>query len=138
GNPVACAAALAILELVEGGLMDHAARAGQTLLDGVRDLAARYPMLRNPRGLGLMVGVDVVDAEGRPSPTRRGALVQAFFHAGLLAIGAGNATLRFSPPLVISEHEIAAALRVMDRVFGRHKGSSPGRISLEGPAPRHP
>jgi len=79
-------------------------------------------MLRNPRGLGLMVGVDVVDAEGRPSPTRRGALVQAFFHAGLLAIGAGNATLRFSPPLVISEHEIAAALRVMDRVFGRHKG----------------
>ena len=122
GNPVACAAALAILELVEGGLVDHAARAGKVLLDGVRNLAARYPMLRNPRGLGLMVGVDVVDDAGRSSPTRRNALVQAFFHAGLLAIGAGNATLRFSPPLVISEHEIAAALRVMDRVFGHHEG----------------
>jgi 4-aminobutyrate aminotransferase len=122
GNPVACAAALAILGLVEGGLVDHAARAGKVLLDGVRALAVRYPMLQNPRGLGLMVGVDVVDAEGRASPTRRNALVQEFFQAGLLTLGAGNATLRFSPPLVISEHEIGAALRVLDNVLGHHEG----------------
>jgi len=122
GNPVACAAALAILKLVEGGLVDHAARAGRVLLDGVRELAARYPVLRNPRGLGLMVGVDVVDDEGRASTTKRNALVQDLFQAGLLVLGAGNATLRISPPLVIGEHEITAALHVFDRVLAGHDG----------------
>ncbi len=124
GNPVACAAALAVLRLVEEGLMENAARAGQVLLDGIRELAARYRILRNPRGLGLMVGVDVVDDEGRESPSKRNVLVQELFRAGLLVIGAGSAVLRFSPPLVISEQEITAALRVLDNVVADQAASA--------------
>ncbi len=122
GNPVACAAALAVLRLVEGGLGDNAARAGRVLLEGVRRLAAQHRRLRDPRGLGLMVAVDVVDDEGRLSAAKRDELVQDLFHAGLLVLGAGSASLRFSPALVISEQEITAALRVMDKVLANHRG----------------
>jgi 4-aminobutyrate aminotransferase len=120
GNPVACAVALAVLRLVEGGLVDNAARAGRVLLEGMRRLAVQHRRLRDPRGLGLMVAVDVVDDEGRLSAAKRDELVQDLFHAGLLVIGAGSASLRFSPALVISEHEITAALRVMENVLANH------------------
>ena len=65
GNPVACAAALATLRLIEGGLMDNATDVGNALLDGLRAMQQRQPLIRDVRGLGLMIGV------GLPRSRRR-------------------------------------------------------------------
>src|SRR5439155_9631859 len=61
GNPVSCAAALATIELIEGGLADNAAAVGGQLVDGIRQLAARQPLIREVRGLGMMIGVEFAD-----------------------------------------------------------------------------
>jgi 4-aminobutyrate aminotransferase len=114
GNPVACAAALATLRLLHGGLMTQAAQVGETMRTALEGLAARRRLLRNPRGLGLMLAVDVVDEEGMPSGELRDALVQACFRAGLLVLGAGAASIRLTPALVLTPEEAVIGLGVLE------------------------
>src|SRR5205823_11743285 len=79
GNPVACAAALATIDLIEGGLAANAAAVGGSLLEGLAELKARQPIIADVRGKGLMIGIefhdhDVADAVELAS-FRRGVLV---------------------------------------------------------------
>ncbi len=108
GNPVACAAALATLRLVEGGLADNAARTGGRLLAGLRELAARHASFRDVRGAGLMVGIELADHD------TAAALEQACFRRGLLVLSAGDAAVRISPPLVVTEAQVDRALELLD------------------------
>ena len=117
GNPVCCAAALATLGLVvEGGLTANAERMGDRLLEGLRALAARHPSIGDVRGLGLMIGVELVAdrATREPAPDLVHALVQRAFERGLLLLGAGKSTLRIAPPLVIDEYDVDTALAMID------------------------
>ncbi|MGH7498593.1 MAG: acetyl ornithine aminotransferase family protein [Gemmatimonadales bacterium] len=116
GNPVCCAAALATLDLVEGGLMANAVTMGNRLLKGVQKLAERHACIGDVRGRGLMVGVEFVkDRTTRePAPDVVDALVQGAFRRGLLLLGAGKSTLRLAPPLVVDEYDVDTALRMID------------------------
>ncbi|MER3416833.1 MAG: aspartate aminotransferase family protein [Gemmataceae bacterium] len=117
GNPVSCAAALATIELLEQGLIANARVRGEQLKAGLAQLQERFPeYLRDVRGLGLMVAVDVVH-HGQLCPTLRDRIVQAAFRKGLLLLGCGEAALRFCPPLCIADHEVSIGLHILEEVF---------------------
>ncbi len=97
GNPVACAASLATLDLVQRRYRANAARRGRQLREGLEALASRYPLIREVRGLGLMIGAEV-QSEGMPDPALRDRIVELAFRRGLLLLPCGPSTVRFSPP----------------------------------------
>lgn len=111
GNPLSCAAALATLELIEGGLMETAREVGDLLLGGLHDLRARRPAIVDVRGLGLMIGIELAD-----HATAK-AVERAAFRRGLLVLGAGDAAIRMSPPLVLREDQARAALQIFDEAI---------------------
>jgi 4-aminobutyrate aminotransferase len=121
GNPVCCAAAMATLDLVEGGLMANAAAMGERLVTGARRLAERHACIGDVRGRGLMIGIEFVrDRVTRePAPELLRDLVLASFREGLLLLGAGKSTLRLAPPLVVDDHDVDTALRMIDAQLSR-------------------
>jgi 4-aminobutyrate aminotransferase len=107
GNPVACAASLATIKLLEGGLMANARARGDELLGGLRALQARFPaVIRDVRGIGLMIGVEFDTHE------RAAAVEWDSFQRGLLVLEAGHTVVRVSPPLVITTEEVAVGLKL--------------------------
>jgi len=108
GNPVACAAALASLRLIEGGLMGNAREMGDLLMGGLRRMAERHPAIRDVRGLGLMIGIQFLDHDVMS------AVEQAAFRRGLLVLGCGDDVIRMSPPLVIRRDQVDTALEVFE------------------------
>jgi 4-aminobutyrate aminotransferase len=124
GNPVSAAAALATLRLLEGGLTANAAEVGSYLLDQCRRKLARHPLLGDIRGIGLMIGLDVVKdrATREPDPDRRLAVIREAFRRGLILIGCGKSTIRLSPPLVVDREDADVAVGILDaamEVVGR-------------------
>jgi 4-aminobutyrate aminotransferase len=108
GNPLSCAAAIATLGLIEGGLMDNAKEVGSVLLDGLQQMLARQPSIREVRGLGLMIGVAFVDRETMI------AVERAAFERGLLVLGCGDDVIRMSPPLVFRRDQADVALQIFE------------------------
>jgi len=117
GNPVACAAALVTIELLEQGLIDNAARMGAYLMDRMRGWPARYGAVGEVRGLGLMIGIELVRSpESREkAPELRDRLVHRAFERGLLVLGAGDNTVRLSPPLVVTRDQCDYALETLEQ-----------------------
>jgi 4-aminobutyrate aminotransferase len=112
GNPVACAAALATMSVIENeGLMRNAVEVGDVLMTGLRELQTRYPMIRDVRGLGLMIGVQFPDHEHMV------AVEEASFRRGLLVLGCGDDVVRMSPPLVFRRDQAETALHVFDEAL---------------------
>jgi 4-aminobutyrate aminotransferase len=107
GNPVACAAAVATLDLVEGGLMDNATVVGDQLLTGLRSLAEQQPMISAVRGRGLMIGFDVTDHDTAE------AVERACFERGLLVLTCGKRGIRLAPPLVVNAEQARTALAII-------------------------
>ncbi len=107
GNPVACAAALATIELLEGGLVDNATARGEQAMAGLRELLDRYPKtVLDVRGKGLMIGVEFAD------PKLAEEVQWACFTRGLLVLECGKQTVRLCPPLIASEADVDTALRI--------------------------
>ncbi|HEY3322468.1 MAG TPA: acetyl ornithine aminotransferase family protein [Planctomycetota bacterium] len=116
GNPVSCRAALASIDLIERKYMKNAQVVGGFLSQGLRELAAKFPKtLGEVRGLGLMIGIDVV-SDGEPAPVLRDELIQAAFQNGLLLLGCGEATIRFCPPLCLTKEEAQTGLEILEKV----------------------
>lgn len=118
GNPVAMAAAEATLNLIEGGLMDNAAVMGPMMLDRLKKLVDTSSIVGDARGLGLMIGVDIVtdkDKGVQPNPQAREKVIQACFERGLLMLGCGSHTIRFCPPLSLSHDEAMAGLDIFEQ-----------------------
>ena len=121
GNPVCCAAALATLDLLEGGLMEgglmeNARRMGERLLAGLQGLQARHQIIGDVRGLGLFVGIELVEDRKTKAPAKSLALEleQRAFQKGLLLLQCGESVIRMAPPLVIDEIDVDTALRIFD------------------------
>ena len=112
GNPVACRASLATLDLLEREYMANATARGEQLRTGLRELAVKRPELTGVRGLGLMTAVDL------PSGTHREAVIQAAFRAGLLLLGCGDSAIRFCPPLCITAEQVTTGLHILDTALG--------------------
>jgi 4-aminobutyrate aminotransferase len=116
GNPVACAAALATIKLVQNGLMQNAADVGRFLQERLKELAQRHRLIGDVRGCGLMIGIELVrDRQTKERATsERDALVNATFRRGLLVLAAGASTVRLSPPLVITKEQAETAVKLLD------------------------
>lgn len=107
GNPVSLAAAQATIDLLENEYMENARRVGEHLLNRMKGWTDRFRTVGDVRGMGLMLGIEFVsDRKSRePAPLIRDRVVESVFHKGLLVLGAGESTLRLSPPLVIDEEQ---------------------------------
>jgi 4-aminobutyrate aminotransferase len=127
GNPVACAAALATIRLVRGGLMANAAEVGDFLLARLKELAGRHEIIGDVRGKGLMIGVELVRnrTTKERATTERDGLVMAAFRRGLLILAAGQNTVRLSPPLVLTKEQAEVAVRLLDEALTEIVGSPP-------------
>jgi 4-aminobutyrate aminotransferase len=113
GNPVACAAANVTLRLLEGGLIENAQNMGNLLMSGLTELSQQFSWISPPRGKGLMVAFDVLDADGKLDSERRDRIIDFAFLKGLLLLGCGKAAIRFCPPLVIDSAQIQVALQIL-------------------------
>jgi 4-aminobutyrate aminotransferase len=124
GNPVACAAALATIALLEEELVQNAERMGAYLMDRIRDWPARFGCVGDVRGLGLMIGIEfVVDKAARePATWLRDAVVDEAFQHGLLVLGAGDSTIRLCPPLVVSRDQCDFAVQTLEECIARAGG----------------
>jgi 4-aminobutyrate aminotransferase len=117
GNPVAIAAALATMDVLEREGIDNAARMGEMFFSRLRDWPAKHPIVGDVRGRGLMIGVEIVKSqETRESaPALRDRIVSLAFEHGLLLLGCGETTIRLAPPLIVNQHEARIGLDIFEQ-----------------------
>ena len=120
GNPLACAAALAVLRvLLEGRVLDQARRMGEYLSKGLSECKDRHHVVRDVRGLGLLQGIEVeMDAKTVVGDCRK---------RGILINATGEHVLRFVPPLIITQAEIDRLIEVLSQIFDRHAAQTSAR-----------
>lgn len=116
GNPIACAAALATIDLIEEQYLQNAANVGQYTLDALEEIKMRHPSIGDVRGIGLMIGVDFVSDPETHAPDHdlRDRVVDLAFERGLLTLGCGKSVIRISPPLSISRAEVDEGLEIFE------------------------
>ncbi|MBI4532658.1 MAG: aminotransferase class III-fold pyridoxal phosphate-dependent enzyme [Candidatus Melainabacteria bacterium] len=122
GNPVACAAALASISVIEKeGLLDRAYQVGATVRDRLKELAESYLSIGEVRGLGLMIGVEIINKMGEPDGVKAARLIEEFFRRGLLLLDCGQKDhiFRLIPPLNVSDAEVNEALGIIEDGFAR-------------------
>lgn len=119
GNPLACAAALATLELIEEGYMQNADEIGDYLLSRLQQVVAKYPGVGHIRGKGLMIGIEFVkDHETKePAGALRDKVVHHAFERGLLLLGCSKSVIRLAPPLCVTRAEVDEALEILDKAL---------------------
>lgn len=117
GNPIACAAALATIKLLEEGYLQNAAEVGEYTIDALQEIAARHPSIGEVRGLGLMIGVEFVADKSTKLPWAeiRDAVVHGAFERGLLLLGCAKNVIRIAPPLCISKAEVDEGLGIFEQ-----------------------
>lgn len=117
GNPVAWAAALETIRLLEEKYIANAARMGEYILGRLTDWPAKHRIVGDVRGKGLMIGIELVkNQETRePNPEARRAVLHRAFDQGLLLLGCGESTLRLMPPLILDPAQADYALEVLNR-----------------------
>jgi len=116
GNPVALAAALKTIELLEGGLVDNSREIGAYLETGLNKLKEKYDCIGDVRGLGMMLGVEfVTDKQSlKPDADLRDRIEMACFNKGLIILGCGGNSIRFSPPLILAKEHVDVALEIFE------------------------
>jgi 4-aminobutyrate aminotransferase len=116
GNPVAGGGGVATLRLLEEGLIANADRVGRVLMTALRDRLGGHAVVGDVRGLGLMIGVEIVRDRFRrePAPELRERILAEAFQRGLLLLGCGRSTIRLAPPLVVDEEDAATAARILE------------------------
>ena len=116
GNPVAVAASLATIRLLQQDLIGNAARLGSYILDRMREWPRRFPHVGDVRGLGLMIGIEIVhDQQSKErAPELRDRVTTMAFERGLLVLGAGRNSLRLSPPLIITRDQADFAVDTLE------------------------
>lgn len=117
GNAVACAAALATLDVIQDEkLVDNAAQMGRRLRQGLEKIAATTPVIGDVRGLGLMQATEFVDENGKPDADSANRAHKAAADAGLLLLTCGpyGNVVRMIPPLVVNADQVDAAIQIWD------------------------
>jgi len=119
GNPISCAAALATIDLIEKQYIQNVREIGEYTLSALAEIMARHPSIGKVRGIGLMIGVEfVLDRETKePAVDLRDEIINLAFERGLLTLGCGNSTIRFSPPLSTSKSEVDDALKIFEEAI---------------------
>lgn len=121
GNPVSCAAGLANIEyLEEQKLADQALKKGEYLKTQVASLKAKYGLIGEVRGKGLMIGIELIRDQNKTPANTEGNKIRDFCLEKGVLIGLGGSygnVLRIQPPLVISERQLDQAVKVLDQAF---------------------
>ncbi len=120
-NAVACAAALATLDVIrDEGLVDNSAQRGAQLKEALQLVADKHDRITDVRGLGLMIGNEFRDADGRPDPVTAAAAQQEAARRGLLLLtcGAWGQVVRFIPALVVSDDQVDEAAGIWADAVG--------------------
>lgn len=120
GNPVAIAAALKTIELLERELVANSADVGAYLKKGLEKLMTKYDCIGDVRGMGMMLGVEFVKDRARkiPDPELRDRVEVASFERGLILLGCGPNSIRWSPPLILTRENVDVALDIFDQAIG--------------------
>jgi 4-aminobutyrate aminotransferase len=116
GNPVAIAAALATIDILEREGLQNAKEVGDYILDRTSDWPERLPLVGDVRGRGLMIGIELVADKHTKAPAgeQRDHVVEMAFERGILFLGCGSNTLRISPPLIVTKQQADVALDVLE------------------------
>jgi 4-aminobutyrate aminotransferase len=116
GNPVACAAALATLDVVEAAL-PRVRTLGERMRARARAMQERCRIVGDVRGRGLMIGVELVKdrASKEPFDEAIGRITHRAFERGLLLLGCGRSTFRLSPPLVLDEYDVDTGMDILEQ-----------------------
>jgi len=116
GNPVCVAAALATMDLIESEYLRNTAKMGDYIFAKLADWTKKFRIVGDVRGRGLMIGIEIVRDQRtkEKAANLRNAIVDAAFHKGLLILGAGENTIRLSPPLLIDEEQADFAVRTLE------------------------
>jgi len=120
GNPVAIAAALATLNVLENGGMANAAKVGDTMMRRLQDWPDKHPIVGDVRGRGLMIGIEIVnDKQTREAAGEwRNQIETLAYERGLLVLGCGETSIRLSPPLILKQEEADIALDILEECIG--------------------
>ncbi|HRH43690.1 MAG TPA: acetyl ornithine aminotransferase family protein [Pyrinomonadaceae bacterium] len=119
GNPVCIASALKTIELLENGLVENAREVGAYLEEGLNKLKDKYDVIGDVRGFGMMLGVEFV-TDGKtlaPAPELRDKVEMACYERGLIILGCGNNSIRWSPPLILTKENVDVALEIFDEAI---------------------
>jgi 4-aminobutyrate aminotransferase len=116
GNPVCLAAALATAELIEGQYLENARVMGEHLFGLLADWPKKFKIVGDVRGRGLMIGIEIVRDQRTKEKAAdlRNLIVELAFRKGLCILGAGENTLRLSPPLLIDAQQAEFAVRTLE------------------------
>ena len=118
GNPLACAASLATIDLIEDFYLENAVNIGEYTIDALEEIKMRHPNMGEVRGRGLMIGIDFVkDRNTREGDKKmRDRVGDLLFEHGLLMMGCGPSTMRFAPPLCVDQNQIDEGLKIFEHV----------------------
>ncbi|WP_126427869.1 aspartate aminotransferase family protein [Brevibacillus marinus] len=124
GNPVACAASLAVIELLENGLLDNAQAMGRYFLEQLQALKQSYPSIHDIRGVGLMIGMEFFSSDGQPDAQAVETLRKKALEKGLILLSCGvdKNVIRFIPPTTVSKAEIDEAIAIIRQGLGEMYG----------------
>jgi len=132
GNPVACAAALATIDLLEGGLVENSRIRGDEAFAGLAELRRHHPQLiTDVRGKGLMIGIEF------DTPEHAEEVQWAAFQRGLLVLECGKSSVRMSPALTVSSAEMSTALRLFGEAVAAVAGEASDRPILHAAEAAH-
>jgi 4-aminobutyrate aminotransferase len=122
GNPVALTAAMKTIELLQGGLVQNSHDVGGYLKAGLDTLKAKYDCIGDVRGFGMMLGVEFVTDKTslKPAPELRDAIEMECYKRGLIILGCGNNSIRWSPPLILAKEHVDVALEIFEEAIKAH------------------
>jgi 4-aminobutyrate aminotransferase-like enzyme len=118
GNPVSCAAGLAVLEVIEKeGLQRNALNVGQDLREGLEILRLEYPVIGEIHGSGLLQGIDIVKPDGRPDPGNADRIMNRMRENGVLigTTGPGYSILKIRPPMLFQQEHAEMLLDALKK-----------------------
>jgi 4-aminobutyrate aminotransferase len=120
GNPVACAAANATIDIIEDeNLLEHAEKLGERTLARLHKFQQDHTSVRRVEGKGLMIGVEFTDRTGKPLKKFRDEVVNRAYLNGLIALACGTSTLRIAPPLVITQALMDEGLDILEHIIAQ-------------------
>jgi len=133
GNPIAIAAALATMDILEREGIANAERVGGKILERLEGWKHSHALVGDVRGRGLMIGIELVlDKETRePAPALRNLVEGLCFEKGLLILGCGETSIRLCPPLIVSEDEATVALDILEEALTQVEHAHARAMELE-------
>jgi 4-aminobutyrate aminotransferase len=118
GNLLAAAGGLATLEFMQSSkLGEKAVEKGNYLMKRLNELKDKYPIIGDVRGIGLMIGVELVEKDRSPASARRDVIIKKALDGGLILLPAGDSVIRFVPPLIIKKTEIDTGLEIFENAL---------------------